>query len=288
MTIQPSVSSQNSGAALVALDQIAKCSDFRFRQHGIEAAHKADLAKTILNTGKPLDPIRLWFPPDAVERPDGTQQRFIVLDGWHRLAAYRAAKWQGPIPTIIVRGDRRVALMAALDGNSRFVLPMTHGERLDAAWRLVREAVEPRFKVREVASLSGVGKRTVDQMRRRWAEMQPAGIEPTGDWCCDRRDWTLWEGDPSELLTDEERAREVEALRGDILDVIDRRKHPGRLILQDRAAVDDALCAALGPRRLLYLAQYGNSVEDAEEWLRLMRDQQDADELSDTDPLPSF
>lgn len=281
-------SSVNSGAASVALDQIAKSADFRFRQGGIDAAHKADLAKTILNTGKPLDPIRLWLPQDATEGPDGTPQRFILLDGWHRLAAYRAAKWEGPIPAVIVGGDRRVAIMAALDGNSRFVLPMTHGERLDAAWRLVREAIEPRFKVREVASLSGVGKRTVDQMRRRWAEMQAAAMEPTGDWSSDRQDRMIWEGDPADLLSDEARAREVEALTADIRDLIDRRKNPQRVILLDSAAVDDALCAALGSQRLRYLAQYGGTVKDVEEWLRLMRDQQDEDEFGDNDPLPTF
>lgn len=271
------------GAALVALDRITKSRDFWFRHGGLDQHHKADLAKTILNSGKPLDPVLLWLATGE----DST--KLILLDGWHRLAAYKAAKWSDAVPAIVLTGDRRAALLAALGGNSRFVLPMTKDERMDAAWRLVREPVEPRFKVREVANLSGVGKRTVDQMRKRWAEMAAASMTPTGEWWRDRRDTPEWEGDPADMFTDEERAKEVTALAKDIRDLLDRRKHPERRILLDSGAVDDAICEALGSYRMRLLADYsGEDGEDISEWQRLARDRDDADDLGDDEPVPAF
>lgn len=267
-------------AASVALDGITKSRDFWFRHGGLDQRHKADLASTVLNNGRALDPVLLWQP---IGEPEGG--KLILLDGWHRLAAYRAAKWTGDIPALILTGDRRAALLAALGSNSRFVLPMTRDERMDAAWRLVREPVEPRFKVREVAAFSGVGRRTVDQMRKRWAEMKTADTAPTGEWWQDRRDRP--QGDEElDDMTDAQRRAEVEKLAGDIRDLIDRRKHPERLILRDGDAVNDAICEALGAQRLRHLIEYVG--EDDDEWLALAQDRSDGDDHGDDDPLPAF
>lgn len=274
--------------ALVAPDRISKSRDFWFRHGGLNDYHKADLASIITSSGAPLDPVLLWRPVGATD-----DAPLILLDGWHRLAAYRAAKWTGPIPATILTGDRRGALLAALGGNAKYVLPMTGDERLDAAWRLVREPVEPRFKVREVAAFSGVGKRTVDILRKRLVTMKAAQMVPSGSWWQDRRDTTDWKGDPEDNFTDAELTEATDKLAKDIRDLLDWRKHPERrtLLLIDEA-VNSALWRALGSQRMGRLLQHtGYADEDVNEWLEFLTDRDGGDDRGDDEedePEPQF
>lgn len=160
---------------------------------------------------------------------------------------------------------------------------MSKPERMDAAWRLVREPVEPRFLVREVATLSGVGKRTVDQMRKRWAAMKTAGAEPTGAWWQDRAGGRAWESDPAGMLSDVQRRKATDELVRDIRDLLDRRKHPARTILMDNDAVDEAVYEALGRVRFEQMAKLYLAAED-NEWLTLAGEHNDEDVRCDDDP----
>lgn len=271
--------------ALVPLDRITPDNDFWFRSGDIDAAHKADLARTISNTGKPLDPVLLWQP----EGEDS--QRLILLDGAHRIEAYKAANWSDSIPaTILIGADRREALGAALKANSALTLGLSQAERMDAAWRLVREPVVPRFRVREIVALANVAGRTVDNMRRRHRTMHEEGIEITGSWARDQR--TLPQGDADlDRMSDARRKAEIAKLAGDLRDLIDRRKHPERAILREREAVWEAVQEALGERTMKTMLVYllGDD-EEANEWLEMAsaRDE-DWDENGEGDePEPAF
>lgn len=250
-------------AALVALDRITLDGYFCFREGGVEAFHKADLASTIKNTGKALDPVLLWQP--EADDPG----KLILLDGTHRVEAYRAVNWAGEIPALILVGvGRRAALGAALKANSTRTLGLTQAERMDAAWRLVREPVVPRFKVREIASLADVARRTVDYMRARFRVMHEEKIEITGSWARDRR--TLPQGDDDTFgLTEEQRRHEIKTLAAEIRDLVDRRKHPERAILRESEAVWEAVQVALGEKAMKEMLAYllGGDGEDADEWL---------------------
>ncbi|HHW34668.1 MAG TPA: ParB N-terminal domain-containing protein [Paracoccus solventivorans] len=272
-------------AALVALDRIAYEDDFRFRAGSVDPAHKADLASTIKNTGKALDPVLLWQPPE-----DG--ERLVLLDGAHRVAAYQAAKWQREIPALVLVGaDRRAALGAALKANSKRTLGLSQAERMDAAWRLVREPVEPRFKVREIAHLADVAARTVKYMRARFRTMHEEGTEITGSWARDRRSLPQ---DDEELvrMSDARRRAEIEKLAADVRDLFDRRKHPERVILCDSYAVWEAVEAALGEKAMKEMLAYllGGDDDEANEWLEMATAGGDAaDEADEGDePEPAF
>lgn len=267
-------------AASAALGQITQDDGFWFRRGGIDAAHKADLASTIRNTGKALDPVLLW-QPEGGEKP-------ILLDGAHRLAAYRAANWAGEIPAVILVGvDRRTALGAALKANAKRALGLSQAERMDAAWRLVREPVAPRFKVREIVYLADVAASTVDNMRARFRVMHEEGIEITDSWARDRR--TLPQDDEAlDRMTDAQRRAEITKLAAEIRDLIDRRKHPERMILRESEAVWEAVHEAFGEVATKRMLDYLLGGEDeADDWLEMAAaGRHDVDE--DGEPEPAF
>ncbi len=98
------------------------------------------------------------LPPIVVHRPSGR-----VVDGMHRLAAARA------------RGDRTISayLLDAPEGSLFAVAvslniahgkPLSHGDRLAAATRILRE--NPALSDRYVASVTALSPRTVSRVRR--------------------------------------------------------------------------------------------------------------------------
>lgn len=273
-------------AASVALGQITLSEDFWFREGGINVAHQADLASTIRNTGKALDPVLLW------QQDETEPGKLILLDGAHRIEAYRAARWAGTIPALILVGaDRRTALGAALKANSKRALGLSQAERMDAAWRLVREPVVPRFKVNEIAFLADVAGRTVDYMRARFRTMHEEGIEITGSWAWDRRTRDDALIDALNQMTDAQRKSEIEKLAADIRDLFDRRKHPERVILSESEAVWEAVQVALGEKAIKDMLAYLLVGEDeADEWLEMATaGSESTEEGEDGDePEPAF
>lgn len=270
-------------AGLVFIERIQLDDTFCFRAGGIDLAHKADLASTIKNTERALDPVILWQPEG---QPEGG--KLTLLDGAHRLAAYRAVGWAGPVPAIIVTCDRRAALRAALSGNSRRSLQLTQAERMDAAWRLVREPVEPRYKVREIAAAADVGTRTVKYMRDRFRTMHEEKIEITGQWSRDRTSADLAD-DPLAAMTDAQRKAETDKLASDLRDFLDRRKHPERPILRDSQAVEEAIFAALGDKRIKHMFEYFfGDADEGDEWLELSGGGSEPDDDDNDTPEPNF
>lgn len=267
-------------AAQVALDGITISEDFGFRARGVDPAHKADLASTVKNTGRALDPVLLWQP--SADQPG----KLILLDGAHRLMAYRAAGWSGSIPALVLVGvDRRAALGAALKANSKRVMGLSQVERMDAAWRLVREPVTPRFKVREIAYLADVAARTVDYMRQRFRTMHEEGIEITGSWARDRITLQGDDDETQERMTDAQRKAEIEKLAADIRDLVDRRKHPERAILRESEAVYEAVHIALGERATKEMLAWllGGDDDEADEWAMMSTAGSDGGEAGDDD-----
>ncbi|WBU54632.1 hypothetical protein [Paracoccus sp. SCSIO 75233] len=246
--------------------------DFCFRWGGVDRHHKADLVQALgRNGGKPFDPVTLWVDPEAQ-----ANSKLTVLDGLHRIAAYHAAKWSGPIPAVILQVTRKDALAVALKENTRHVLPFSQAERMDAAWRLVREPVKPRFKVNEVARLASVSGRVVDKMRARWTLMQERGEEPTGGWSRDQHEEPYGPDEGWQPMTDKARERATKELTGMIRDLLDRRKHPEMPILRDAEAVNRAVLDALGDQRFNELCEYQHGGE-LNEWLEFAREGDDMD-----------
>lgn len=114
--------------------------------------HVAEMANALLEQGRPLDPL-LVFP---------TADRSFVVDGHHRLAAYRAAKWKGKIPVEYFSGTLSQAWQEALARNSKTKLPMTADEKSEAAWKLV---MLTKNSISEIVRTTHVSRRTVSYMR---------------------------------------------------------------------------------------------------------------------------
>lgn len=160
--------------------QIVDDGRFIVRHRGLDEHHVRDIATAIRN-GRSIAPVLLWADPD---RAGG---KLVLLDGRHRLAAYRLVNWRQPIPVTLINGAYRDALMAACLSNSAAALPMTAAERADFAWRMTRES-EATFTLPEVARTSGLSQRTAGTMRRRWAEILKADsvAQVTGSWHRDK------------------------------------------------------------------------------------------------------
>lgn len=144
----------------LALDQIAKAESV-FQPRTLEGrmredmAHLKTLAGAVGTPEKPkfLDPITVWWGGD----------RWFVIDGHHRIEAYRQVGTRSAVPVTVFLGtlDRAMAHSAA--SNSKDKLPMTMGDKMNAAWRLV---VLTRLTKAEVMEATGVSKGTVDNMRQ--------------------------------------------------------------------------------------------------------------------------
>lgn len=88
-------------------------------------AHVRDLARAPKG-GRPLEPVTVFWVGDA----------WAVIDGHHRLKAYRFAKWKKAIPVKVFDGSLDEAMAEAAHANSGAKLPMTASDRKASAWRL--------------------------------------------------------------------------------------------------------------------------------------------------------
>lgn len=256
MNAKPTKSRRN-----VHPDQLTIHSDFNFRDHATCPAHKADLVCALRNSRQAFDPIVVW----ETETETGKTE-LILLDGQYRLAAYQVANWQGEIPVIVWTGiDRRRALSEALRANSKRTLGLTQEERLNAAWRLVREAVSPRYKIREISAAADVSGRTVDHMRARFKAMRERKEIITGFW---RRDMRPQGPDTANGLemTEAQRTEGIIDLCKALRDAFDRRKHPDKPILREEQAIWEAIGMALGEPQLKAMVEH-LLCEEENEWL---------------------
>lgn len=87
----------------------------------------------------------------------------VIIDGHHRLEAYKRFGISTPIPVKYFDGSLLDAVLLSGQANSKDKLPMTSGQRQDYAWRLVRMGLYSKLKIRQAA---GVSDGQVGLMRR--------------------------------------------------------------------------------------------------------------------------
>ncbi|MES2909533.1 MAG: ParB/Srx family N-terminal domain-containing protein [Pseudomonadota bacterium] len=115
--------------------------------------HIRQLARTPKD-GRMLAPILVWWA--------GTG--WVVVDGHHRLEAYRAADWGSEeIAVSCLTGTLEEALLEGAKANCRPTLQMDKSERLNAAWRLTLLAGGSKAQLAEAA---GVATSTIGGMRK--------------------------------------------------------------------------------------------------------------------------
>lgn len=141
----------------VSLRNISTKSDvFQFRHFEVDPHHVDDLAG-VLNNGNLLDPLTLWTDPET--------GGLVVVDGHHRLAAYKQARWRKKVPALVYSCGVEQARLMALRENGKTRLPLTKDERMDAAWKLVCLDL-PEYSRRIIRETTCVGDGTVANMRR--------------------------------------------------------------------------------------------------------------------------
>lgn len=125
---------------------------------GRSEAHVAGLAKTA-KRGDPLDPVSVVSFGD----------KWYLVDGHHRLAAYRQVEWSGDVPVNTLetqlRGDSRItwAIEQSYADNKKNRLSLSSDDKSDGAWRAVARG--DALSQAETASTYGVSPRTVGTMR---------------------------------------------------------------------------------------------------------------------------
>jgi ParB-like chromosome segregation protein Spo0J len=128
--------------------------------------HLRTLVRALKSTSEPLDPL-LVFPMNG---------RFFVIDGHHRLDAYRKARWKGPIPVEVFEGTFDEARLAALTGNTKDKLRLSRPEKAEAAWRLVNEG---KLSKSQIVKLGLASDGTVSSMRRVRKKLMDEGEDLT-------------------------------------------------------------------------------------------------------------
>lgn len=100
------------------------------------------------------------LPPIVVFPVGGA---FYVMDGHHRLAAYDTAS-KTKVSAKVFQGTLEEAERFALRSNSRDKIPMAKGDKLEAAWRLVRQG-KKRDTIESIADDASIAESTVSNMR---------------------------------------------------------------------------------------------------------------------------
>ncbi|WP_157046613.1 ParB/RepB/Spo0J family partition protein [Roseovarius sp. 217] len=237
-----------------------------------------ELTIALKNTGR-LDPILLWASPEGPEAP------LVILDGRHRIAAYRSEGVSRNIPATVITCPWREALLISARSHSKAQYPLTANERADFAWRLVRESGLA-YSKSEIAKATATSARTVARMRARLGDAQRRGDEGkfTGSWWRDRDDRV--ETEMEDDMTEDQRRAYIEEGTKEIRNLLDRRGKSGWR--SEISIVDECLIKALGVSRIRAVAEYTfPSTEDADEWFSTVTaDSPDIDPHDD--PMPDF
>ncbi|MBS4019038.1 MAG: ParB N-terminal domain-containing protein [Dechloromonas sp.] len=100
-----------------------------------------------------LDPVTVWWGG----------KRWYVLDGFHRLEAYKRQGVTKAIPVVVFTGTLGDAMAHAAFCNSKNKLPMRMDDKLNMAWRM--SVVQPELSKRKVAEACSIANGTVGNMR---------------------------------------------------------------------------------------------------------------------------
>jgi ParB-like nuclease domain len=120
--------------------------------------HTLDLARALQDSSAPFEPLLVYL----------IGEKYYVLDGHHRLDAYRSVQWSEKVPVTVFSGTLDEARSKALELNSRNKLAMTREDKREAAWELTKTT---NLSVTNVVRLSTVSRRTVNHMRAGWKKL---------------------------------------------------------------------------------------------------------------------
>jgi hypothetical protein len=178
------------------------------------------------------------------------------MDGRHRLEAYktkfRADTQSGRTPenNLLVRlfeGSETMATLKALQLNSKDKLSLTHMEKLDAAWSIVKRDTKAEATKPMIASAAGISQRTVLNMRNKRKAIIEAGEDLP-------ETWTLAKQWPDEInwtpQSDEEREATIAIIAQNLQDILKETR------CRDVETIGDAFARALGQPQVTFVVDY--------------------------------
>jgi len=124
-----------------------------FQPREIIQQHIGDLVKALKRDGGRLDPV-------TVMQIGG---KAYLIDGHHRMEAYRLAKVHNEIPVSWFKGTVTQAVEESARANSKAKLGMIMQDRMDCAWRLV---LDGKLSKAATARAANVSLGQVDTMRK--------------------------------------------------------------------------------------------------------------------------
>lgn len=130
----------------------------------VSASHVSQLRRVLSRRGqRALDPITVFW----------SGQAWFVVDGHHRLAAYRSTPdWaDAPVPVERFDGDPRAAIAEAVERNSKTIMPLLKTEKSEVGWKLV---CLTDLRVKDVMAKADLSSGTVKNMRSRLKEVLAA------------------------------------------------------------------------------------------------------------------
>jgi hypothetical protein len=178
-TLRGSSSVRESSARLSKLESAERVFQHRLIDESVAESerHILELTRALKEQGQPLEPLLVL--------PAG--KSYIVIDGHHRLAAYRTAAWTKLIPIDIFIGTVEEARDEALKRNSRNKLEMTSASKAESAWQMV---LGSKKSIKQISELSTVSPRTVSNMRKVRAVLAKRGDVSELSWSDARRAMT--------------------------------------------------------------------------------------------------
>ena len=143
--------------------------------------HVAEMIRVLKSSGKPLDAITI--------ASFGSQ--WLIVDGHHRLEAYKLAKWKNPIPVraIALKEQKiaelrvREAEILSIFSNVRDKLPMSAPDKADTAWRLtVHHENQSKSNVSSITTLSTSLVGYMRKAKRALLASNKFNLEQMGEW----------------------------------------------------------------------------------------------------------
>lgn len=175
-----------------------------FQPRGEDERHISELVRAIRTRGE-VEPVTVIQVGDKA----------VLIDGHHRLAAYRLAKVTSAIPVKYFEGTLEDAVLEAGRSNSKAKLPMNNQDRQNYAWRLV---LMGNFSKRQIIDAAAISDGQVAAMRRVKRALGPAAYDAPSWWRAQRDA----RGIVGTEITDDDRERWLEEQAQDYADQLSK------------------------------------------------------------------
>ena len=142
---------------------------FQHRTVVLDETQAEDLA-AILRSDKALDPLEVW---------DAGDEGLIVVDGHHRLEAYKRAEWTRGIPVLIHSCNEAEAQFLTVHENAKPRLQMSQDEKSGWGWGMVCN--HPELTAKRIAE-GPVSLRQVRYMRKAKKKFEEDGTDLPKTW----------------------------------------------------------------------------------------------------------